>query len=84
VFGRPRRPRPRRSNFWRRLHWGWVLVPLVLILATWIATGIRPSVSFQEIAAILGVHHVDRYARLALLGLVVVAIVAIARIMRKR
>ena len=84
MLPRPRRPRPRRLNLWQRFQWAWILVPALIVLAAWIATGLEPSVNFEDIARLLGVTHIDRYARLALLGLLVVAIVAIAKILREQ
>jgi len=80
---RPQRPRRRWLNFWQRMHWGWVLVPLVIILAAWLATGIEASFSWDAVMDMLKVENKEAYTRLALLGLLVVAIVAVARILRE-
>ena len=79
VLPQPRRPRPRLR---RRFHWGWILVPLVLIVAAWLATGIEAGISWDSVMDMLSVHNKEAYTRLALLGLLVVAVVAVAKIMR--
>ena len=84
VLGRPRRPRPRRPNLWQRLHWGWILVPLVVVLAAWLATGIEPSFSWDSLMDLLQVRNREAYTRLALLGLLVVGIVAVAKALREQ
>ena len=83
VQPRPRRPRPRRLNLWQWMHLGWVLVPIVLIVAAWLATGIEVGVTWNQVMDMLAVHNKEAYTRLALLGLLVVAIVAIAKILRE-
>ena len=84
VQPRPRRPRPRRLNFWQRMHWGWILAPLLLVLAAWLATGIEAGVTWNQVMDMLAVHNKEAYTRLALLGLLVVAFVAIAKILREQ
>ena len=83
VQPRPRRPRPRRLNFWQRMHWGWILAPLLLVLAAWLATGIEVGVTWNQVMDMLAVHNKEAYTRLALLGLLVVAFVAVAKILRE-
>jgi len=84
VQPRPPRRRPRRLNLWQRMHWGWILVPLLLVLAAWLATGIQVSFSWDSVMDMLAVHNKEAYTRLALLGLLVVAFVAIAKILREQ
>jgi len=84
VFGRPRRPRPRRPNLWQRLHWGWVLVPLVLVLAAWLATGIEVGVTWDTVMDIMCVHNKESFSRMTMLGLLVVGIVVIAKVLREQ
>lgn len=83
VQPQPRRPRRRWLNFWQRMHWGWVLVPLVIILAAWLATGIEASLSWDAVMDMLNIKNEEAYTRLTLLGLLVVAIVAVGRILRE-
>jgi len=84
VQPRPRRPRPRRLNFWQRMHWGWILAPLLLVLAAWLATGVEVGVTWNQVMDMLAVHNKEAYTRLALLGLLVVAFVAVAKILREQ
>jgi len=65
------------------MHWGWILAPLLLVLAAWLATGIEAGVTWNQVMDMLAVHNKEAYTRLALLGLLVVAIVAIAKILRE-
>jgi len=80
----PRRPRPRRRNVWQRLHWGWLLVPILIILAAWLATGIEVGISWDAVMDMLSVHNKESYTRLALLGLVVVGVVAVMKLLREQ
>lgn len=78
----PQQPqRPRRV--WR-LRWAWLLVPAVIVLAIWMAGGIEPSVSFEELATWFGVEDVPRYRSLALLGCLAVAAVVVAKALRRK
>lgn len=74
------RARPRRKA---RFKWGIVLVPGVILLALWLASGVSIGFSFNDVMDALSVHDRRRYRELCILGMVAVGIVSIAKILRK-
>ena len=78
ILMRPKAPRSRR-----RFNWAWVLVPLVVIGAIWLISGVRVAFSWEDVMCWLGVVDRERYSRLAAIALAIVGIVAIARVFRK-
>jgi len=65
-----------------RFRWALVLVPLGLILASWVLSNIEPTLDWDNISNFLGVRNRGRYSMLAALGLLLVGILAVIRIYR--
>jgi len=81
VLPKPPRPRPRLR---RRFRWEWLFVPMVLLIAAWLATGIQVGFSWDSVMDTLSVHNKEAYSRLAICGLIVVAVVAVMKILREQ
>ena len=76
VVTRRRRPR-------RRLRFRWSILWVVgaLILAAWLLSGARASITWRDICRFLNVRDEIRYGKLAIAGIVVCAVLAIARVL---
>ncbi len=72
--------RPRRKSCFK---WGIILVPGVILLAVWLASGVSVGVTWDDVMDVLRVHNRNRYTQLAILGLVAVGVVSIAKLLRK-
>jgi len=71
-----REPRPRAT-----VRWSIILVPLAILFAAWVISGIEPAGTWKEVMGYLHVRRPGLYSQLACLGIVVVAAVAIARVL---
>ena len=75
-----RRRRPRR----RRFRWFLLSIPIAILAANWIAQGIEPAFSWDDVLDALNVRDRSRVTMLATLGVLVTAAVAIVRVVRGR
>ena len=78
VFVRPRR-RPRKKRL--RGRWYLLLVPLLVLLAMWLAQGLEPARSWDEVMDSLGVRNRELYTQLMTLSVLIVAGLAVLRIL---
>jgi hypothetical protein len=74
------RPQKKRRHFRLAL----VAAPATILLAMWVASGIRIGFSWDHLLTAWGIRHRERFSQLACLGLICVAVVAIARILRHK
>ena len=83
---RPERRRPvvirrRRSRRRLRLRWSILWVLGALILAAWLVSGVRASITWRDVCRLLNVRDEIRYGKLAVCGIVTCGILAIARVL---
>lgn len=81
VYVRPRR-RPRKRRL--RGRWYLLLVPLLILSAMWLAQGLEPARSWNEVMISFGVRDRERYTQLATLGVLIVAALAVWRVLQRR
>lgn len=74
--------RPRRRRRRRGFRWSLVIVPGVILLLIWMASGIEVGFSWDELLDDWGVVNKGRFTRLAVLGVVICGIVAVLRVLR--
>ena len=74
------RPAKRRTK--RRFRWYLLFVPLVILFAVWLAQGIQPAFSWDDVMDHLNVRDRQRYTQLAVLGVLITTAVAILRVLR--
>ncbi len=74
IVRRPHRPRT-------TVRWSVLLVPLAILFAAWVISGIQPAGTWKEVMDFLHVKNRERYTQLACLGVALIAIVAIARVL---
>lgn len=83
------RPNPRRQPG-QRLHqtpkpprWWLFGVPLLFLVAAWLAQGVHPAIEWGEVMTTLRVKDKDSYTKLATLGVLICSGLALGRVVRK-
>ena len=71
-----------RPRLKERFRWGMILLPGVVLLVLWLASGVSIGFTWDEVMDVLHVRNRSRYTQLAILGLICVGVVAIARVLR--
>lgn len=75
-------PRKQRARARRRLRWNLLLVPVVILFASWLADGIEMAVTFDDLMNAAGIREKEAFAKYLTLAIVLATIVIILRIAR--
>lgn len=80
----PPKPPPTKRRRRPQWHFKWhlLLVPAVIGLLLWMAQGLRPAFTWDDVMSALHVRNQSRYTELAVLGALITAAVAIMRVLR--
>lgn len=76
-------PQPRRPP--KSARWWLLAVPLLFLVAAWLAQGVRPAVTWVEVMETLRVPQEsrERYTQMAMLGVLICAALGAYRVLRK-
>jgi len=63
-------------------RWPIIWVIAALLLAAWLASGVRPAITWNGVMDVLRVKNRERYTQFAVLGVAICTVLGIARVLR--
>ena len=76
-------PLPTPEPNWK-FRWGWVFIPLTLVLLTWFVSGITPTMSFPDISEAIGVVQENNFVMFTALAAGLIGITIFIRILKRK